>query len=514
MYIGLHNIQGLFSDSKSLLIRADSRYCLTGWLMLKNAPRPYATHLLYITDNGDDLRNLPLIPDMHILYLTPENTDLESLAGTLPSSLNLLLIATDDHNHFYSELQSYFDTQCGIGQFCHTLLEILSFEGGIQAMVDHSYMVFENPVFVFDASFNLIAANWEEARKYNAGIDIILNKGFSEREFKIANNNHIHEKMRKSDVPILVHHEEIGYDQLICTIDTEKDMGHVVISAVNRPFRPVDSPMLWVLKKYIDQQMKKDEFIRNSKGFNYEYFLKDLLDGKIATARSFLDRMNYVDAEFSGNMYCLVVETARSSSTLNTYHIRNLFENRFPNTKTLLYNGEIIIILNTPANHLLQPSQLETATQICIENGLYAGMSNSFQNILDLAEYYKQALRAIELGICTSNEPNLFLYKDYILDHVKNIFLQKESPNTFCHPKMKFLLDYDKEHKSELAYTLYMYLVHERNIAAASAAMNMHRTSLVYRFKKIYSLIGDDFEDYRDRQYLILSYEMNKGSSD
>ena len=85
-----------------------------------------------------------------------------------------------------------------------------------------------------------------------------------------------------------------------------------------------------------------------------------------------------------------------------------------------------------------------------------------------------------------------------------------ESPETFCHPKMKFLMDYDKKHHSELAYTLYMYLTHERNLAAAAEAMEMHRTSLVYRFKKIYELLGNDFEDYRERMYMILSYEMNR----
>ena len=75
---------------------------------------------------------------------------------------------------------------------------------------------------------------------------------------------------------------------------------------------------------------------------------------------------------------------------------------------------------------------------------------------------------------------------------------------------MQFLLDYDKEHHSELAYTVYMYLTHERNLVVTAEAMDMHRTSLVYRFKKIYSLIGDNFDDYRERMYLILSYEMNR----
>ena len=75
-----------------------------------------------------------------------------------------------------------------------------------------------------------------------------------------------------------MHHKELGFDQMIVAIDTIRDLGHIVVDAVNRPFNSMDKNSLWVLKENIDQQMKKDEFIRNSKGFAYENFLKDLLD--------------------------------------------------------------------------------------------------------------------------------------------------------------------------------------------------------------------------------------------
>ena len=510
MYIGLSNIQELYADCKSKVVRSDLRYCLTGWVMLKNAPTPYNEHLLYVADEEDRLKDYELIPGMHILYGIPEGVDPSGVENEAPDTLNLLIVSYKDKNAFYHDLLTYFDTQCGMGQFCHTLLQILSFEGGIQAMVDHAYQVFGNPLFMFDSTFNLVAANWDHLENVAKGDEVIINKGFVDFDFKLANKDRNYERMMKSDMPIKIYHEELGYEQWLCAINTEKDMGHLVLSAVDNPFKPIDKDMLWVLKKFIDQQLKKDEFIRNSKGFHYEYFMKDLLDGKIATNKSFMERMNYVGAEFSGNMYCIVIEAARSSKAMNSYRIRNLFESRFANTKSLIYNGEIVILLSLPKNQMITDSQMNKAQQICLENGLYAGMSNCFDDITKLADYYKQALRAIELGICTADEPNLFVYEKYYLEHVKNIFMQKESSDTFCHPKMKILLDYDKEHKSELAYTFYMYLINERNIAAASAAMDMHRTSLVYRFKKINALIGEDFEDYKERQYMILSYEMNR----
>ena len=81
----------------------------------------------------------------------------------------------------------------------------------------------------------------------------------------------------------------------------------------------------------------------------------------------------------------------------------------------------------------------------------------------NFSEYYKQALRAIELGISEKTQPMLFLYKDFYLEHMKNIFLQKESASTFCHPKMDLLLRYEQKHNSDFAHTFYMYLLHKRN---------------------------------------------------
>jgi len=513
MYIGLKNIQHLFSDFPNLLTNSDGIHCLTGWIKSTNSPEPFTNHLLYTYEYSEDFVSFLFTENMHVLCIVAEGTDLRTAAEKFPAFLSLLLIESAHPDTIYARLQKYFNMKCGLGLFSQTLLEFLAAEEGLPSAVEYAFQVFGNPVFVFDANYNLIAATWEAIKNLKIQDQVVINKRFSDQDFKMANRqNNIHNKVRKSEIPIKAYNDELGYEQIYCAINTKKDLGHVVVSAVNKPFEPIDTEFLLIFKKYVDQQMKKDSFVRSSRGFKYEYFLKDLLDKKIATNRSNLSYMQYVYSEFSGNMYCMVVETARSASTINTTRIRNMVESRFPYSKTIIYNEQIIAILSIRANQLISPEYLTQARKLCDENGLYAGLSNCFQDIMKFEEFYSQAMRAIDLGVCEIDAPNLFCYKDYYLEHVKNIFIQKESPEAFCHPKMKFLLDYDKKHHSELAYTLYMYLVHERNLAAASEAMDMHRSSLVYRFKKIYSLVGENFDSYEDRMYLILSYEMSKKS--
>lgn len=513
MYIGIKNIQHLFSKLPNQLIYSDSLHCLTGWTKLCSAASPYTNHLLYTVEYKQQLEtNLDsLSKGMHILCITDSNTNFPDISKNFPDTISLLIIQASNPKSIYSELQNYFNRQCGMAMFGQTLLEYLSFNSGLQPAIDHAFGPLQNPIFVFDTNYNLIAATWKVLDELNIHDQIITDKRFSERYFKMANReNNIHNRIRQSEIPIRAWNEDLGYEQMYCAINTKKDLGHIVVSAVNKPFDPIDTEFLLILKQYINQQMNTDSFVRNSRGFNYEYFLKDLLDKKIAADNSSQSPMKYVTSEFSGNMYCMVIETARSLSAISPIHIRNILESHFPNSKTFIYNGQIITILNIQNNHLISQEYIDMGKKICRENGLYAGLSNCFNDIMKLAEYYNQTLRSIELGCSKTNTPDLFCYENYYLDHVKNVFTQKESSETFCHPKMSILLNYDKVHHSELAYTLYMYLIHERNLAATAEAMKMHRSSLIYRFKKINTLLEDDFEDYNERMYLILSYEMNK----
>ena len=135
-------------------------------------------------------------------------------------------------------------------------------------------------------------------------------------------------------------------------------------------------------------------------------------------------------------------------------------------------------------------------------------MSNSFTDILKLESYHKQAIRALELGTAERDVPGLYCYDHYYMHHILNSFSQKSESDTFCYPKLQKLLEYDRKNGTDLAYSLYMYLICERNSIVASNEMFIHRNTLIYRLKKIDSLVNIDYENYDERRYLILSYEM------
>ena len=512
MLIKLQHIQKLFADfHPQIYVNTIPEHCLCGFYNLSETETPSVQHFLYVTTSWDYLLNLDHLEHHFFLVLENEkNLPLED--NRIPKKGNIMAIQANDISAVTNILLSYFNFQCGKGLFAESLLDILFSDSGIQNMIDKVFPAFQNPIYVFDANFDLIAATWDEAKKYlnSVGSHLLETRHFSEQEFQIINKlENVHERLKKSETPILIHHDELDYDQMLCVIDTKKDVGHIVIDSINKPFTHEDFEYMMILKKAIHQQLKKDEFIRNNRGFHYEYFLKDLLDGKIATLNQHYEYLQYVNNDFKGNLYCIVIESARSSCTLNKQHIRNEFEIAFPGAKTLLYNGEIIIIIQDTSSHGLKQKEYDKTASICKKHLIFAGISNKFHDITNILNYYKQALRAIEIGTSYQNVPDLFVYEEYSVHHMLHIFCQKEDPSVFCHPDLKLLMEYDQKNDTQLAETLYMYLRNERNYSMTAEAMFIHRNTILYRLKKIDSLVSINYDDYDERQYIILSYELN-----
>jgi hypothetical protein len=384
------------------------------------------------------------------------------------------------------------------------LLQAANRNCSIQQLVDIAYQHTKNTIAVFGTGFQMIA--------FQGSPDPSAERWMQERylnheDIERVNTDDVHERAKKSRVPMLIHNKFFKYDRIVSMLDHDRDLGHVVLIEDKVPFTEQDYHIATILSSSIRSQMLKDECTRNIQGFPHEYFLKGLLDQRLVNTPQNLNHTDFLQQRFSPNCCCLVVETARTSGALSINLIRSGFEQFAPGTSTVSYQGQIVVILSGIPTQGLSPEKLQKLREFCVENRLYCGMSNPFQNILELPEYYKQALRAIEIGAAAANEPNLFCYQDHFIKHLLSAFRQQEDPIVFCCPQMKQLIECDKKDGRNLAETLYQYLLNG-NTAATAAAMYIHRNTLLYRLNLINEIVSIDYNDPFLRLYLILSYEM------
>lgn len=458
--------------------------------------------ILYVVKDVEALHTKTNISGIHFLICAENVTSIDSDAYVI------ILSSPCEPNEVFHEVEQILLDSIRLSNCAARFLEILSNEGGLQNLVDEAYQILKNPIYVFDVGFKLTAANWDAPGDKHSE-RILSDKCLSEEDIHYINFERIHDRVRKSAVPILVRNKNYGTERIITMINkTGKDVGFIVVVAQEHPFEDIDFEIVALLRDAIAQHFKKDSFVRNTKGCSYEYFITDLLDKKIHPGRIFRNRISYVDFVFQDAIYVLVIETGRSSGAVNINPICSKLESIISGCRTIMYNGQIVVIITRKREKLLTEEEIASIGKFCIENGLFGGLSNSFNNIINLPGLYQQALKAIKLGVCKRNEADLFVYEHYYMDHLVNTFTQGESAETFCHSAMGYLMDYDHKNGTELAYTLYQYFLNERNLLDASNALHVHRNTLTYRIKKIKTLISIDFDDYNTHQYVILSYAM------
>lgn len=485
----------LGSNRKQLLLSA---------AFLASVNGSFCSDTIYIAEAPADLLQLPEDGRDFFLVCCFDETCVDVPALFAKGITVLFLGAGTSPSETLAVLKQALQRNHDIAQMSWELLRASSRNCSIQKLTEIAQQHIKNTIAVFGTGFQLIAFQGTPDPSAERWMqDRYLNHEDIER----VNTDDIHERAKKSPVPLLVQNKHFKYDRIIAMLDHNRDLGHLVIIEDKVPFTELDYHIASILSDSIRQQMLKDEFTRNIQGFPHEYFLKDLLDQRLVNTPQNLNHTDFLHQRFSPDCCCLVVETARTSGALSINLIRNGFEQLAPGTSTVSYQGQIVVIFSGIPSQGISSEKMKQLREFCVENRLFCGMSNPFADILELPKYYKQSLRAIEIGAGIANEPNLFCYQDYFIKHLLNSFLQQEDAAVFCCPQMKQLMECDKKDGRNLAETLYRYLLNG-NAAATASAMFIHRNTLLYRLNLINELVHIDYSDPALRLYLILSYEM------
>lgn len=106
--------------------------------------------------------------------------------------------------------------------------------------------------------------------------------------------------------------------------------------------------------------------------------------------------------------------------------------------------------------------------------------------------------------------PGVYYGEDYALPYLISQFSAQNSKHGLIHPALNLLKQHDAEKNSELYETLFQYLLHERSILLGSQAMHVHKNSFLYRLQRIRALTELDLDDPMTRNYLMLSYLLDK----
>ena len=206
------------------------------------------------------------------------------------------------------------------------------------------------------------------------------------------------------------------------------------------------------------------------------------------------------------SVVCIRVRSQQPGSASVMDHVlhSDLFR-RFPGSYVLMTQQEQCLVLNlskteTPYFHI--PHQL---APLCRDYCLYAGFSSPVSGTSEWHLAYHQAGIALEKAFRLRSEKWIIPFSQCALDHMLSSLSGSLLPWHMVAPELRLLKDHDAKNGTQYFETFRAYLLQERDIPRTSEALIIHRTTLLYRLKKIRSLIHTDLEDPWQRLYLLTS---------
>lgn len=154
--------------------------------------------------------------------------------------------------------------------------------------------------------------------------------------------------------------------------------------------------------------------------------------------------------------------------------------------------GSVAVLFSSDRSEVIGVAAKRQIEGFARSNNLRAGISRSYENFLETAHMYEQAIVAVEQGMARTPDAFLFRFSDFTFSYLRDILSARESLLTFCHPGVIALREYDAVHSSQLVETVRCYLESDKSPSKAAGALSIHRSTLDYRIKHAEEVMGVD----------------------
>jgi len=404
---------------------------------------------------------------------------------------DLIIIRDEDRDIILNDLLGAFDYY---NRWEAALWEVSTADDALQKMVDICKDVIPYPMRIAAVDGKLVASSknygpddvnelWKIMHttgyiSINSGGPIMTNHGLTLPDW--------------SAKPQIYRHPGLKTRYIGANIYTDSEIiATVMIWEQAKLFTPCASQLCDIFCQaltYVAKKQEKSIGIRSKASV-----LADLLDGLD------IDGSSLAQLEKKCGPPFLLVVIRNTAGNMNIQVKKRLLNGVNIDPCTSLIYGENVVVL-------LSENQIDSLLKNFSDfmNKYYAlGISLPFYYLSDLPSRYKQAIFALEKS---NGTPGIFYCKDYAFSYLLENVKFHNNALELTHPALDTLQRYDEAQKSQLYKTLYKFILNDRNLVSTSEALFIHRNTLVFRIKRITSIISADLDDPMERSYLLLSY--------
>lgn len=282
--------------------------------------------------------------------------------------------------------------------------------------------------------------------------------------------------------------------------------GRLVVLQLNREFREADFILAQVLTQralFLLQRQLPGQ-ARSLKSMDDIVF--SLLTGKATEISEQSQLLRQLHWDKGEDYVCIRLRSQQEEQNTMMDHVlhSDLFA-AFPGSYILLMQQEQCLMMNLSRSRISYFHIPHHLAALCRDYCLYAGFSSPISGVHEWHLAYYQAGVALEQAFQLRSEQWIVPFSHCALDHLLHSTSGPLQPWHLVAPELQALLAHDKQKGTQYFETFREYLLQERDIPRTTQKLIIHRTTLLYRLKKIQSLIQVNLEDPWQRLYFTTS---------
>ena len=284
-------------------------------------------------------------------------------------------------------------------------IDALETGNGIQFLLDSAYRILNNPLLMFDANYNMIAFTdvpvddpiWNEFTSTGTLLP---------ETFEFLATERITEDIMNTDKTVEIRREEKNYVRMVGHIVSPDNLS-VGLLAMYEIGSAFDAGVFEAFEALVDKIVREirdcDYFTMLAMTYQ-EDKINLLLDGDVGKPLMFNPQAQILYQELKDYLYVAVVGVERNSVLEHVYrgrlpYYKSMLKTTYPSFKYAVHQNGIVMLMSSKSRYFDSIRFFAANAELFENNGLYMGISDSFENIYELRKYHAQAAAALAEGL-------------------------------------------------------------------------------------------------------------------
>ncbi|MCL2066691.1 MAG: hypothetical protein FWG99_04425 [Treponema sp.] len=294
-------------------------------------------------------------------------------------------------------------------------VEALENGKGIQYLVDSAYMIFNNPIYMVDAYYNLIA--YSDNPIDDPYWNVTIEKGTFPTNplLDLIDKENMLLVITASKKCVLVKYEKWKFGRMTGQIfNRDKNWVGQATMHAHIPFDEERTAAFEMLTDKISDEIHDYDYFSKLPTAFHNDIINRFLDKNVEKTMGSIPQTQVMQYGLEKYFYLAVVRVARNSILENVHrnrlsYFRSLLKTRYKRFKYAIYSDDIIMLMSSKEKNFYGKSFFAADNVLLEENGMYIGISDCFENLLETRQYYDKALAALENGIEKKSAERIFV---------------------------------------------------------------------------------------------------------